>query len=172
MGEFGAGQGFDILFHASGSGREKAVNEEASGRPIEILLVEDNPGDVRLMEEALKEVALSSNLRVVGDGEEVLEVLRGEGKYAPSLRPDWILLDLNLPRKDGLEVLKEIKADRELEDIPVVVFTGSEAERDIVQSYGLRATRYIVKPLDLDGLVARVRSIKDLVERIEKPRRE
>jgi len=147
------------------------VNEEPSARPIEILLVEDNPGDVRLMEEALKEAALLSNLRVVGDGEEVLEFLRGEGKYAHSVRPDCILLDLNLPRKDGLEALKEIKADKDLEDIPVVVFTGSEAEQEIVRSYGLHATRYVVKPLELDRLVARVRSLKELVESIDKPPR-
>ncbi len=131
---------------------------------MEILLVEDNPGDVRLMEEALKEAGMEVKLHVVEDGEEALLFLRGEGQYAGSVRPGCILLDLNLPRKDGMEALGEIKSDVALSDIPVVVLTGSEAEQEIVQSYGLRATRYVVKPLDLDRLVAQVRSMRSLFE--------
>jgi chemotaxis family two-component system response regulator Rcp1 len=125
--------------------------------PIEILLVEDNPADVRLTREALREGKVRNNLRVARDGEEALAILRREGE----LRPDLILLDLNLPRRDGREVLKEIKNDPRLMTIPVVVLTTSEAEADIVKSYSLHANCYITKPVDLDQFITVVKSIDD-----------
>ena len=130
-------------------------------KPIEILLVEDNLADVRLTQEALKEEKLFNNLSVVNDGVEALAFLRREGKYANSVRPDLILLDLNLPRKDGREVLEEIKNDPTLEAIPVVVLTVSEADKDILVSYHLHANCYIVKPLDLNQFSKVVKSIQD-----------
>jgi CheY-like chemotaxis protein len=129
--------------------------------PIEILLVEDNLADVRLTQEALKEEKLRNNLMVVNDGVEALEFLRREGKYGSAARPDLILLDLNLPRKDGREVLQEIKNDPDLMAIPVVVLTVSEAEKDILESYKLHANCYIVKPLDLNQFSKVVKSIED-----------
>jgi len=130
-------------------------------KPIEILLVEDNLADVRLTQEALKEEKLHTCLSVVNDGVEALAFLRREGKYANAMRPDLILLDLNLPRKDGREVLKEIKNDPELKAIPVVVLTISEAEKDILASYNLHANCYITKPLDLNQFSTVVKSIQD-----------
>jgi CheY-like chemotaxis protein len=130
-------------------------------KPIEILLVEDNPADVRLTMEALKEEKLYNNLSVVNDGVDALEFLRREGKYANAVRPDLILLDLNLPRKDGREVLHEIKNDPDLKTIPVVVLTISEAEKDILVSYNLHANCYITKPLDLNQFSRVVKSIQD-----------
>jgi len=129
--------------------------------PIEILLVEDNLADVRLTQEALKEEKLYNNLSVVNDGVEALAFLHREGKYANAMRPDLILLDLNLPRKDGREVLKEIKDDPDLKSIPVVVLTISEAEKDIMISYNLHANCYITKPLDLNQFSIVVKSIQD-----------
>jgi CheY-like chemotaxis protein len=134
---------------------------ELNGRPIEILLVEDNPGDVRLTIEALKEAKVRNHLNVAKDGVEALAFLRREGSYAESVRPDLILLDLNLPRKDGREVLAEIKADPSLRSIPVVILTTSQAEQDIVRSYELHANCYITKPVDLDQFITVVRSIED-----------
>jgi CheY-like chemotaxis protein len=130
-------------------------------KPIEILLVEDNPADVRLTQEALKEEKLHNNLSVVNDGVEALAFLRREGDYAQAIRPDLILLDLNLPRKDGREVLKEIKNDLNLQAIPIVVLTISEAEMDILESYQLHANCYIIKPLDLNQFSKVVKSIQD-----------
>lgn len=129
------------------------------GRPAEFLLVEDNPGDVRLTREALKECKLYNNLSVVGDGVEALAFLRREGKYADAPRPDVILLDLNLPRKGGREVLAEIKADPILKRIPVVVITSSEAEQDVLASYDLHVNCYVTKPVDLDQFIKVVQSI-------------
>jgi CheY-like chemotaxis protein len=129
--------------------------------PIEILLVEDNLADVRLTQEALKDEKLYNNLSVVNDGVEALAFLRREGQYANAVRPDLVLLDLNLPRKDGREVLNEIKNDPYLKAIPVVVLTVSEAERDILESYELHANCYIVKPLDLYQFSRVVKSIQD-----------
>jgi two-component system, chemotaxis family, response regulator Rcp1 len=131
------------------------------GRPIDILLVEDNPGDVDLAREGLEEGKVRNQLHVVGDGEAALAFLRRQAPYADAPRPDVILLDLNLPRKDGREVLAEIKADEELKLIPVVVLTTSEAEQDIVRSYKLHANCYVTKPLDLDQFVTVVKSIED-----------
>ena len=130
-------------------------------RPAEILLVEDNPGDVRLAVEALKEAKVHNNLTAVNDGASALALLRREGKYANAVRPDLILLDLNLPGKDGREVLSEIKADPGLRTIPVVVLTTSQAEEDILRAYNLSANCYITKPVDLDRFAEIVRSIED-----------
>ena len=131
------------------------------GRPVEILLVEDNPGDVRLTREALREGKVRNNLSVAADGVEAIAYLRKEGEYADAVRPDLILLDLNLPRKDGREVLKEIKADPALRHIPVVVLTSSQAEEDIVRAYDLHANCYVTKPVDLDQFIRVVESIED-----------
>jgi len=120
------------------------------GRAIQILLVEDNPGDVRLTQEALTAINLANELHVVRDGVEAIDFLHGDGRYAGATRPDLILLDLNLPRKNGREVLKEIKRDQALRRIPVVVLTTSRAEDDIIRSYDLHANSYIAKPINLD----------------------
>ena len=130
-------------------------------RPVEILLVEDNPGDVRLTMEALKEAKVINNLTVLKDGEEALSYLRRQGSYAQAKRPHLILLDLNLPRKDGREVLAQIKADEALKRIPVVVLTTSQDEQDVLRSYNLHANCYITKPVDLDQFITVVRTIED-----------
>jgi CheY-like chemotaxis protein len=132
-----------------------------AGRPVEILLVEDSPGDVRLTREALRDGKVRNNLSVVTDGVEALAFLRREGRYADAPRPDVILLDLNLPKKDGREVLAEVKADERLRRIPVVVLTTSADERDVLRSYELQAACYITKPVDLDQFIAVVQSIED-----------
>lgn len=131
------------------------------GSPIEILLVEDNPGDVRLTQEGLKEGRVQNELRVVGNGEEALAYLRKEGKYREVERPDLILLDLNLPKKNGHEVLVQIKEDPDLRRIPVVVLTSSKAEEDILKTYNLYANCYITKPVDLEQFIEVVKSIED-----------
>ncbi|MGH2459038.1 MAG: response regulator [Chloroflexota bacterium] len=130
-------------------------------RPVEILLIEDNPGDVRLTIEALRDGKVRNNLHVARDGVEALLYLRREDTYATSPRPDLILLDLNLPKKDGREVLAEIKADPGLRSIPVVILTTSQADQDILKSYELNANCYITKPVDLDQFITVVRSIED-----------
>ena len=127
--------------------------------PIEILLVEDNPGDVRLTREALKEGKVYSNLHTVKDGVEAMEFLRRQGKYSSVPRPDIILLDLNLPKKDGREVLQEIKTDEVLKRIPVVVLTTSKAEEDVLRTYNLHANCYVTKPVDLEKFMVVVKSI-------------
>ncbi|MBM4446486.1 MAG: response regulator [Chloroflexi bacterium] len=132
-----------------------------SGKPIEILLVEDNPGDVRLTQEALKDGKVLNSLHVVNDGVEAMAFLRREGKYVDAARPDLILLDLNLPKKDGREVLAEIKEDHALRRIPVVILTVSKTEEDIIKTYDLHANCYITKPLDLDRFIEVVRAIED-----------
>ncbi|HYE99933.1 MAG TPA: response regulator [Planctomycetota bacterium] len=132
----------------------------AIGKPIEILLVEDNPGDVRLTREVLKETKVRNALHVVGDGVEALAYLRRQGSHAKASRPDLILLDLNLPRKSGREVLADIKNDPDLRRIPVVVLTTSKAERDIVSSYDLHANCYIMKPVDLEQFITVVKAIE------------
>lgn len=130
------------------------------GQPIEILLVEDNPADVRLTREILKETKVFNALHVVSDGLEALSFLRREGRYAAAPRPDLVLLDLNLPRKDGREVLATIKADADLRRIPVVVLTTSKAEEDILRSYNLHANCYIEKPVNLDQFISVVKAIE------------
>ena len=127
--------------------------------PVEILLVEDNPGDMRLTKEALKEGKVYNNLHWAKDGVEALEFLRRQGKHANAPRPDIILLDLNLPRKDGREVLSDIKSDPDLSNIPVVVLTTSKAEEDVLRSYELRANCYVTKPVDLEQFMVVVRAI-------------
>jgi two-component system, chemotaxis family, response regulator Rcp1 len=131
------------------------------GKPIEILMAEDNPGDVRLTTEALHDAKVLNRMSVAVDGVEAMAFLRREGQYANAPRPDLILLDLNMPRKDGREVLAEIKEDPDLRRIPVVVLTTSTAEKDIMESYNLHANCYIAKPVDLDQFLAVVKSIED-----------
>jgi len=128
---------------------------------IEILLVEDNPGDVRLTQEVLKDGKFMNHLSVVDDGVSALQYLRRQGKYRDAMRPDMVLLDLNLPGKDGREVLGEMKTDPFLRRIPVVILTTSNAEADVLKSYDLYANCYIVKPVDLGQFVNVVRSIED-----------
>jgi two-component system, chemotaxis family, response regulator Rcp1 len=132
----------------------------AEAKPVDILLVEDNPGDVRLTQEALKEAKLVVNLHVVNDGVEAMAFMRREGQYASKPRPDIVLLDLNLPKKDGREVLAEIKSDPDLKRTPVVIVTTSKAEEDIVKTYDLHANCFVTKPLDLDQFVIMVQSIE------------
>jgi CheY-like chemotaxis protein len=129
-------------------------------RSIEILLVEDNPADVRLTQEVFKEGKVKNQISVVWNGEEALAFLRREGRYAGVNRPDIIVLDLNLPRKDGREVLASIKSDPDLKRIPVVILTTSQAENDLLQSYNLYANCYIVKPVNLDHFVEVVKRIE------------
>ena len=129
-------------------------------KPIEILLVEDNPGDVRLTREALRENKVNNNLHVAVDGAEALDFLFRRGKYVDALHPDLVLLDLNLPKKNGREVLAEVKADPLLRRIPVVILTTSDAEQDILASYDLHANCYITKPVDLDRFIEVVKSIE------------
>jgi two-component system, chemotaxis family, response regulator Rcp1 len=130
-------------------------------RPIEVLLVEDNPGDIRLTKEALKEAKVLNTLTVVQDGVEALTCLRRQGQYANAKRPDLILLDLNLPKKDGREVLAEIKNDEALKFIPVVILTTSQDEQDVLKSYGLHANCYITKPVELEQFISVVKAIED-----------
>jgi CheY-like chemotaxis protein len=137
------------------------VSIRSNGVPIEILLVEDNPGDVRLTVEALKEAKVRNNLHVAKDGVEAMEFLRRAGAHAEAPRPDLVLLDLNLPRKDGREVLQEIKTDPDLDLIPVVVLTTSQAEQDVLESYQLHANAYVTKPVDLERFLQVVRSIEN-----------
>ena len=137
------------------------MNTNTSGRPIEILLVEDNPGDARLTMEALRDTKVSNNVSVVEDGVEALAFLRRQGAHAGAPRPDIVLLDLNLPKKDGREVLAEIKADEDLKKIPVVILTTSESDEDILKAYSLHANCYVRKPVDLDQFIKVVQSIED-----------
>ena len=137
------------------------MSDLSAARPIEILLVEDSPADVRLTREALLDAKVRNNLHVVGDGDEAMEFLEQRDRHAAATRPDLILLDLNLPRKSGREVLEEVKNHPELRRIPVVVLTTSRAEEDIMRSYDLHANCYIQKPVDLDRFITVVRSIED-----------
>lgn len=129
-------------------------------RAAEILLVEDNPGDVRLTMEAMRESKMRNRVTVVSDGEQAIDYLQRRGRFAGATRPDLILLDLNLPKKDGREVLQEIKAVEELRRIPVVVLTTSKAEDDICRTYDLHANCYITKPMDLDRFIEVVQQIE------------
>ena len=138
----------------------REINKQAC-RPIEILMVEDNPGDIRLTVEALNEGKVRNNLHTVEDGVEALAFLRREGRYAEAPRPDLVLLDLNLPKMNGREVLAVIKEDPDLRRIPVVILTVSQAEQDIVKSYNLHANCYITKPVDLDQFLEVVKSIEN-----------
>jgi chemotaxis family two-component system response regulator Rcp1 len=129
--------------------------------PVEILLAEDNPGDVKLTRKALEKGRLANNLHVVTDGVETMQFLRGEGEYEGRPRPDLVLLDLNMPRKDGREVLEEIKGSEQLKRIPVVVLTSSEAEEDVIRSYDLHANAYLTKPVDFDGFIDVVGTLEE-----------
>jgi len=130
-------------------------------RPVDILLVEDNPADVRLTREALREGKVRNNLHVMQDGQEALDFLFQNGKYAQAPRPDIILLDLNLPKKDGREVLAEIKSSPQLRAIPVTILTISKAEEDILKTYEHHANCYIIKPIDMDQFLRVMRSVED-----------
>jgi CheY-like chemotaxis protein len=132
-----------------------------NGKPIEILLVEDNPGDVRLTQKALAESKIYNKLHVAEDGEEAMEFLRMEGRHAGAVKPDMVLLDLNLPGLDGREVLRLIKSDEHLKRIPVIILTTSKAEEDILRTYGDYANCYVTKPLDITQFFDVVRSIED-----------
>ncbi len=137
------------------------MNQFGRTKPVEILLVEDNAGDIRLTVEALREGKIRNNLQVVRDGEEALAYLRKEKEFDKCHRPDLVLLDLNLPRKNGREVLAEIKSDANLKRIPVVILTTSKAEQDILQSYDLHANCYITKPVDWEQFMKVVQLIED-----------
>jgi len=136
------------------------MTDSVTGDPVEILLAEDNPGDVKLTKKALEQGQVLNNLHVVDDGVEAMAYLRQDDGYEDAKRPDLLLLDLNMPRMDGREVLEAVKSDDSLRRIPVVVLTSSEAEEDIVQSYDLHANAYLTKPVDFDGFL-------DIVGRIE-----
>ena len=136
------------------------MNASTSSEPIQILLVEDSPGDIRLTREVLRDAKIANELHIVGDGEEAMRFLRRQGAFDGVPRPDLILLDLNLPRKDGREVLAELKEDPDLHLIPVIVLTTSAAEQDVLRSYDLNAACYITKPIDLDEFISVVRSIE------------
>lgn len=128
---------------------------------VEILMVEDNPADIRLTKEAFKDAKVLNNMHIVVDGEEAMAFLRKEGKYPDAPRPDLILLDLNLPKKDGREVLAEIKKDPELKRIPIVVLTTSEDEKDIFKAYDLHVNAYVKKPVDLNQFIKVVEAVED-----------
>lgn len=137
------------------------MKTKIAAKPIEILLVEDSEGDVGLIEEVFEEAKIRNNLHIVEDGEEAILFLRGEKQFSGISRPDIILLDLNLPKKDGREVLEEIKEDDDLKNIPVVVLTTSKAEEDILKSYNLHANAYVTKPVDFDQFIRVIKSIED-----------
>lgn len=137
------------------------MDERIFVKPVDILLVEDNPGDVDLAREALDDSKMNNTLYVAADGEEALEFLYKRGQYADAPHPDLIILDLNLPKKDGREVLAEIKADEHLRRIPVVILTTSKAEEDVLKTYNLHANCYVTKPLDLEQFLHVVRSIQN-----------
>ncbi|MGW4365241.1 response regulator [Nocardia takedensis] len=143
-----------------------------SGRPIDILLVEDDPGDELMTREAFEDNRIGNTLHVAHDGEEALEFLYRQGQYADVPRPDLILLDLNLPKYDGRQVLEKIKSDPDLAHIPVVVLTTSSAEEDILRSYKLHANAYVTKPVDLDQFIAAIKQIDDFfVQVVRLPQR-
>lgn len=137
------------------------TSNESTTRSIEILLVEDNPGDARLTIEAMREAKLSNRLHIVEDGVEAMQFLRREGRFGDAPRPDLILLDLNLPKKDGREVLAEIKSEPSLKRIPVVVLTTSRAEEDVLRTYDLHANCYVTKPVDIEQFIKIVKQIDE-----------
>ena len=135
--------------------------EQSPSQPIEILLVEDDPGDVLMTQEAFNDYKIANRLSVVSNGEDAIAYLRKQGRFAGVATPDLVLLDLNLPRRDGREVLLDIKGDPDLRRIPVVILTTSEAEEDVIAAYDLHANAYVRKPVDFDQFVAAVRAIDD-----------
>lgn len=134
---------------------------DSSPRPIEVLLVEDDPGDVLMTREAFADYKIANHLTVVTNGEDAIAYMRKEGEYADAATPDLVLLDLNLPRRNGREVLEEIKGDPELRRVPVVILTTSEADEDVAAAYDLHANAYVRKPVDFDQFVHAVRAIDD-----------
>ncbi|HKE63746.1 MAG TPA: response regulator [Micromonosporaceae bacterium] len=144
----------------------------APGAPVEVLLVEDDPGDVLMTREAFAEHSVRNRLSVVSDGADALAFVRQQGKFADAVRPDLVLLDLNLPRRDGREVLAEMKSDPDLSEIPVVVLTTSSAEEDVLASYRLHANAYVTKPPDFERFIAAVRQIDEFFANLVRlPRR-
>ena len=142
------------------------------GVPIEVLLVEDDPGDVLMTREAFEEHKVRNRLNVVSDGADALAYVRREGEFADAARPDLILLDLNLPKRDGREVLKELKTDPDLREIPIVVLTTSAAESDVLASYQLHANAYVTKPVDFERFISAVKQIDDFfISLVKLPRR-
>jgi CheY-like chemotaxis protein len=137
------------------------MTEAAAVPVVDVLLVEDDPGDVLMTREAFEHFRIRSNLHVVGDGEQAMRFVRKSGEYAGVPRPGLILLDLNLPRRNGLEVLAELKSDQDLLRIPVIVLTTSQADEDILRSYALHANAYISKPVDFDRFIDAIRQIDD-----------
>ena len=135
--------------------------EQPPSQPIEILLVEDDPGDVLMTQEAFTDYKIANRLTVISNGEDAIAYLRKQGRFAGVATPDLVLLDLNLPRRDGREVLLDIKGDPDLRRIPVVILTTSEAEEDVIAAYDLHANAYVRKPVDFDQFVAAVRAIDD-----------
>ena len=137
------------------------MSESQPFQPIDVLLVEDDPGDVLMTQEAFKDYKIANRLSVVTNGEDAIAYLRKQGRFSDAPTPDLVLLDLNLPRRDGREVLRDVKSDSELRRIPVVVLTTSDAEEDVLASYELHANAYVRKPVDFDQFVAAVRAIDD-----------
>jgi CheY-like chemotaxis protein len=137
------------------------MTQSLPGRSIEVLLVEDDPGDVLMTKEAFEDYKLQNTLHVVNDGAEAMDFLRRQGEHTDAPRPDLVLLDLNLPRMDGREVLQAIKSDPELASIPVVVLTTSEAEEDVLRSYSLHANAYVTQPVDFERFIHVVRQIDE-----------
>jgi CheY-like chemotaxis protein len=137
------------------------VPETGAAQPIEVLLVEDDPGDVLMTQEAFQDYKVSNRLSVVSNGEDAIAYLRKQGRFAGVTTPDLVLLDLNLPRRDGRQVLRDVKSDPVLRRIPVVVLTTSDAEEDVLASYDLHANAYVRKPVDFEQFVAAVRAIDD-----------
>jgi CheY-like chemotaxis protein len=159
----GTRERLDVLLdsHKTENWRYTKMSATLFGKPVEILLVEDNPGDVDLTQEALENSKIRNTLSVAVDGEEAMDFLRRRGKFEAAPRPDLILLDLNMPKKDGREVLAEIKADDDLRRIPVVIMTSSDEEKDVFESYNLHANCYITKPIDLHQFLHVVKAIED-----------
>jgi len=148
------------------------TSADDEGAPIEVLLVEDDPGDVLMTREAFEEHKVRNRLTVVSDGADALAYVRREGEFADAIRPDLILLDLNLPKRDGREVLKELKTDPDLREIPIVVLTTSSAESDVLASYQLYANAYVTKPVDFERFISAVKQIDDFfVSLVKLPRR-
>lgn len=152
---------FDKNEHRGHSSNQPEFGEDSDmGKPVEILLIEDNPGDIRLTIEALKEGRVTNNMQLAKDGEEAMDLLHRRGRFANAIRPDIIFLDLNLPKKDGREVLAEIKTDETLRSIPVVVLTMSKAEEDILKTYQQHANCYITKPIDMEQFITTMKQIE------------